>query len=72
MGGYKPAGAWLLPGLLFLFLRSAVMSAPYVLRSLPDAPPHHNFISPHSARSNHAAGFSAPLGLHCRSPPPWI
>ena len=46
-----------------------ILCAPLSFQPLPDAPPHHNFISPHSARSNHAAGFSASLGLHCRSPP---
>ena len=56
MGGCMPAGAWLLPGLLFSFLRGAVVCAPYALRLLPDAPSHHNLIPPHSARSNHAAG----------------
>ena len=70
MGGCMPAGAWLLPELLFSFLRGAIVSAPYALRPLPAAPPNHSFKSPHSARSNHAAGFSASLGLHCRSPPP--
>ena len=48
------------------------LCAPPALRSLPDVPPHHNFLSPHSARSNHAAGFSAALGLRCRSPPPCV
>ena len=35
---------------------------------LSDAPSHHNLISPHSARSNHAAGFAAALGLAKRYP----
>ena len=48
------------------------LCAPPALRSLPNVPPHHNFMSPHSARSNHAAGFSASLGLRCRSPPPCV
>ena len=43
---------------------------PIPLAAIFRCPPHHNFISPHSARSNYAAGFSASLGLHCRSPPP--
>jgi len=46
-------------------LLGRILCALSSLRPLPAAPPHHNFISPHSARSDHAAGFSAFLGLHC-------